>query len=171
MDQAPAITSIDNVTFDIGESNSFTVTASGYPAPALSETGDLPDGVTFTDNGNGTATLSGDPGGSPQDYPITITATNGVGSDANQSFTLTVSNAPQAPTITSGADTTFTVGAAGSYTVTTVGNPAASLSENGGDLPSGVTFTDNGDGTATLAGTPAAGTGGVYDFRSRRATG
>jgi hypothetical protein len=163
VDQAPALTSADNVTFDIGESNSFTVTASGYPAPALSESGDLPGTVTLTDNGNGTATLSGDPGGSPQDYPITITASNGVGSDANQSFTLTASNAPQAPTITSAADATFTVGAAGSYTVTTVGNPAASLSESG-TLPSGLTFADNGDGTGTLAGTPAAGTGGVYDF-------
>ena len=47
--------------------------------------------------------------------------------------------------------------------MTTVGNPAASLNETG-SLPSGVTFTDNGDGTATLAGTPAAGDGGVYDF-------
>ena len=25
-----------------------------------------------------------------------------------------------------------------------------------------MTFVDNGDGTATLAGTPAAGTGGIY---------
>ena len=33
-------------------------------------------------------------------------------------------------------------------------------------LPSGVTFTDNGNGTATLAGTPAAGTGGTYSFTS-----
>ena len=27
-----------------------------------------------------------------------------------------------------------------------------------GTLPTGVTFTDNSDGTATIAGTPAAGT-------------
>ncbi len=100
-------------------------------------------------------------GGSPQDYPITITATNGVSPDATQSFTLTVSNALQAPTITSAPSTTFTVGNAGTFSVTSVGNPAASLSENGA-LPAGVTLTDNGDGTATLSGTPAAGTGGAY---------
>jgi hypothetical protein len=31
-----------------------------------------------------------------------------------------------------------------------------------GALPTGVSFTDNNDGTASLAGTPAAGTGGAY---------
>ena len=30
-----------------------------------------------------------------------------------------------------------------------------------GALPAGVTFVDNGDGTGTLSGTPAAGTGGA----------
>src|SRR5204862_3723531 len=37
------------------------------------------------------------------------------------------------------------------------------LSETG-PLPSGVTFTDNTNGTATLAGTPALGTGGTYNI-------
>ena len=40
--------------------------------------------------------------------------------------------------------------------MTSVGNPAASLSENGA-LPAGVTLTDNGDGTATLLGHPGRG--------------
>jgi hypothetical protein len=48
--------------------------------------------VTFVDNGNGTATISGIPGaGTAGAYPITITATNGIGTPASQSFTLTVS--------------------------------------------------------------------------------
>ena len=38
--------------------------------------------------------------------------------------------------------------------MTSTGVPTATLSETGA-LPAGVTFTDNGDGTATLAGTPA----------------
>ena len=46
----------------------------------MSETGALPDGVTFVDNGDGTATLAGTPAaGTGGTYPITITATNGVG--------------------------------------------------------------------------------------------
>src|SRR5205823_202678 len=118
--------------------------------------------VTFTDNGDGTATLSGTPaantGGS---YAFTITAHNGVGSDATQSFTLTVN---QAPAITSAAATTFTVGTPGSFTVTTTGFPAAALSVPSTVLPRCVTFTDNGDGTATLAGTPANLGAGPYTF-------
>ena len=50
--------------------------------------------MTFTDNGNGTATLAGTPAaGTGGTYPFTITAANGVLPDATQSFTLTVNGA------------------------------------------------------------------------------
>ncbi len=162
VDQAPAITSADATTFSTGSSDSFSVTTTGNPTSAIAESGALPTGVSFVDNGNGTATLSGTPT-SPGSFPITITASNGVGSGASQNFTLTVSNGPLAPTITSGASTTFQVNAAGTFSVTTSANPTAALAETG-SLPSGVTFVDNGDGTATLAGTPAVGSGGVYSI-------
>jgi hypothetical protein len=122
-------------------------------------TGSLPSGVTFIDNGDGTATLAGTPAaGSIGTYALTLTASNGVPPDATQNFTLTVD---QAPAITSANAATFIVGAAGSFAVTTTGSPVPGLSE-AGTLPSGVTFVDNGDGTATLAGTPAAGSIGTY---------
>ena len=161
VDQAPAITSADAQSFAIGQANTFTVTTSGFPTSALSETGALPTGVTFVDNLDGTATLAGTPAvGTDGTYPLTITAANGVLPDATQSFTLTVA-AAQAPAITSAATATFTTGTAGSFTVTTTGAPSPGLTETG-TLPTGVTFVSNGDGTATLAGTPAAGTGGTY---------
>ncbi len=62
---------------------------------------------------------------------------------------------------TSAAATTFTAGSAGTFTVTTAGNPAPAITSSG-TLPAGVTLSDNGDGTATLAGTPAAGSDGTY---------
>ncbi|MBU6198744.1 MAG: hypothetical protein KGI64_09655 [Xanthomonadaceae bacterium] len=158
---APAITSANSTTFTVGTAGTFTVTSTGAPVAALSETGTLPSGVTFVDNGNGTATLSGTPAaGTGGTYALTITANNGVAPNATQAFTLTVN---QAPAITSANSTTFTVGSAGSFTVTSTGTPVAALSETG-TLPSGVTFVDNGNGTATLSGTPAAGTGGTYAF-------
>ena len=83
-----------------------------------------------------------------------------MGPDAAQSFTLTVD---AAPTITSADNATFAEGHAGTFTVTTTGLPPAS-SPSPVPCPTGVSFTDNGDGTATLAGTPAAGTNGVYHF-------
>ncbi|HEV3264298.1 MAG TPA: putative Ig domain-containing protein [Acidimicrobiales bacterium] len=161
--QPPVITSATTTTFTVGSAGTFAVTSTaGFPvASAFSETGALPSGVTLTDNGNGTATLAGTPAtGTGGTYPITITDSNGVLPDATQSFTLTVD---EAPTVTSAATTLFGVGTAGTFTATT-GHafPAATTLTESGALPSGVTFTDNSNGTATLAGTPAAGTGGTY---------
>src|SRR5262249_41954585 len=57
----------------------------------------------------------------------------------------------------------FTVGAAGAFTITTTaGFPTATTITHSGALPSGVSFLGNGNGTATLSGTPAAGTAGTY---------
>ncbi len=89
--EPPAITSGGATTFAEGSPGSFTVTSVGTPTPALSESGALPPGVTFTDNGDGTATLSGTPVvGSAGTYPLTITASNGLSPDDTQPFTLTV---------------------------------------------------------------------------------
>ncbi|MEO9238205.1 MAG: putative Ig domain-containing protein, partial [Jatrophihabitantaceae bacterium] len=163
VNQSPTITSADHTTFAVGTAGSFTVTTNpGTPAATtLTRTGALPAGVTFTDNGDGTATLAGTPAaGTGGSYSLTITASNTVPPDATQSFTLTVT---QLPAFSSASSTTFTVGSAGSFPVTsTAGYPAPRTLSETGALPSGVTFVDNGDGTATLAGTPAAGTGGSY---------
>ena len=136
----------------------FTVTATGYPVPSLTKTGTLPPGITFTDNDNGTATINGVPkatdGGN---YTVTITAKNNQGT-VTQAFTLVVD---EAPIITSKASATFTAGDTGTFTVTTDGFPAATLTESHlagypAGLPAGVTFTDNGNGTATISGIPTA---------------
>ena len=157
--EPPAITSAATTTLRTGQAGSFTVTTSGFPAAALSVQGALPAGVSFTDAGDGTATLAGTPAaGTGGVYRLTITAANGASAEATQEFTLTVE---QPPAITSAPATTFRTGQAGSFTVTSSGAPVAALSVQGA-LPAGVSFTDAGDGTATLAGTPAAGTSGLY---------
>jgi hypothetical protein len=167
VNQAPAITSANTVTFPAGGgSPNFTVTTTGYPGVALKETGTLPSGVSFTDNGNGTATITNSAatsaGGS---YPITITASNGVTPAATQSFTLTVD---QAPAITSAPTDIVPAGTAFTYSVTTTGNPTATITNatfgtcSLSTLPGTVSFTDNGDGTATISGTPVDGDAGTY---------
>src|SRR5262249_40549336 len=96
-------------------------------------------------------------------YHLSFTAANGVSPDAVQDFTLTVN---QPPAITSAAATTFAAGTAGYFLVsTTPGFPPTTTLTLAGALPAGVSFTDNGNGTATLAGTPAAGTAGTYRLR------
>jgi hypothetical protein len=87
---APSITSGNSASFPMFQHSpvpSFTVTATGINAPALAESGTLPGGVSFTDDGNGTATLTGTPS-SAGTFPITITASNGTTPNATQSFTL-----------------------------------------------------------------------------------
>jgi len=161
---APAITSANNTAFTIGAAGTFTVIATGSPVPSLSRTGSLPGGVSFVDNGNGTATLSGTPAaGSKGTYNILITAHSVVFPDATQNFTLTVISGTQAPAITSANNTVFNTGTLGTFTVTTTGSPAPAISRTG-TLPTGVSFVDNGNGTGTLKGTPAAGTGGTYSL-------
>ncbi|MFZ5877990.1 MAG: Ig-like domain repeat protein, partial [Chloroflexota bacterium] len=92
--EAPAITSPDHITFVVQVPGSFTILTSGFPIPALNQSGALPGGVTFVDNGDGTATLSGTPDlGTSGDYPLTFTAANGT-TDATQNFTLTISVDP-----------------------------------------------------------------------------
>ncbi len=159
VDEAPSFTSADETSFTLGAAGTFTVTTYGYPTPALSQTGSLPPGITFVDNSNGTATVSGTPAATGS-YNAGFHASNGIGTNAVQSFTLTVD---EPPSITSGSNATFTVGSAGTFSVTTTGYPTPSITETGA-LPSGVTFVDNGNGGATLSGTPAPGTGGVYDI-------
>ena len=74
----------------------FTVLTTGLPNPSLTETGALPSGITFTDNGNGTATITGRaPAGTEGTYPITISAANGNLPNASQTFTLTVVKPPE----------------------------------------------------------------------------
>ena len=92
MDQPAAITSVNHAAFTAGSVGSFTVTASGFPVPTLSEVGTLPTGVGFT-NANGVlAGVAGPATG--WTYPVTFAAHNGVGADGSQSFTLTVNEAP-----------------------------------------------------------------------------
>jgi len=152
---APIFTSATSSTFTAGTNGSFTVTTTGTPSATLSESGALPSGVTFTNNGNGTATIAGTPAASSGgSYTITITADNST-TNTTQTFTLTID---QAPLITSPATATFSVGVAGSFTVTASGYPAATTFSESGALPSGVTFSSAG----VLSGTPAAGTGASY---------
>ena len=159
----PKFTSPATSTGTVGTPYSFKVTTSGTPVPTITKTGSLPSGVTFTANTDGTATIAGTPAeGWNGNYFLTITARNSLGS-VQQSFVLTVG---QALAITSANAKTFTVGTAASFTIRATGTPTPAVSL-AGTLPAGLTFTSNANGTATLAGTAAPGTGGTYPLTIR----
>jgi parallel beta-helix repeat protein len=137
------ISSASSATAMVGQVFSFTPSATGSPKATITATGTLPAGITFANNVlSGTPTVSGT-------FSLTFTAANGVGTNATQTFTLTVK---QAPTISSANHTTFTAGTAGSFTVTVSGFPIATITSSA-LLPSGITLIDNHNNTATLSAT------------------
>ena len=143
-----AIGGRDSASFTVGQSGRFAVTATGTPAPRVTEQGKLPAGVSLSASG----TLRGTPkAGTGGVYPIMITADNGIGGAATERFTLTVD---QAPTIISADRATFTPGRRGLFTVRTAAFPVATVSEKGA-LPAGVRFTAGRNGRAAITGIPA----------------
>ena len=113
----PHITSAASATFTAGTLGTFTVAATGTPTPALGKFGTLPGGVSFTDNGNGTATLTGT-ATTAGTFPITITAQNGITSNDTQNFILTVNAGPLVSIVLSPASQTITAGGSASFTAT-----------------------------------------------------
>jgi len=100
-----AFTSGPSTVFEVGSPNSFTVTTTGYPAPVLTVSGALPPGFTFTDLGNGTATIAGTAtDASVGIYSVMLTATNGVLEPAELSFTVTVIKPPPRLTVSALSD-------------------------------------------------------------------
>jgi len=161
--QAPTITSEHAAGFQVGAGGTLTVTTDddSYPVPSLQVSG-LPDGMAFTDHGDGTGTLTVAPDTPATTAPVdlTVTATSVAGSDTQQ-LRLAVGASPSITLPDAGGSVVLPRGVAASSTVSSTGTPTASLRCTvgatacaSGALPSGLSFTDNGDGTATLAGTP-----------------
>ena len=75
-----------------GSAYSQTIESVGVPTPTLTLSGTLPLGLSFVENGDGTATITGTPEivGS---FPLTVTASNGIEPDDVQAFTLVIEKA------------------------------------------------------------------------------
>ncbi|QIG41466.1 hypothetical protein G5V58_00570 [Nocardioides anomalus] len=159
---APVVTSPE----DGGTVTSETPTVSGTAEP-LSSVAVRVDGavVGSTSAGSGGAwSLALTTPLSETTHVVAARATDAAGNDGafstEQHFTVRL---PAAPSITSADHATFLLGSRGAFTVTTSpGYPSATVLSVVGTLPSGVTLTDRGDGTAALAGTPGPDTAGRY---------
>ncbi len=154
----PAITSPASANAATGQAFNFTVTATGSPAPTIAASG-IPPWSTLTDNHDRTATLKASHPVAGV-YHFTITAANGVVPNARQSFTLTVRGAQAAHFVGLPFGLCF-MGHSCAVRIGASGWPPPTLSEVG-SLPKGMVFTANGNGTATLLGTPARGALGIY---------
>lgn len=116
-----------------------------------------PDWITsFTDHGNGTATISGTPRNADVgNHSVTIRVSD-TKVNVDQVFTIAVANSNDAPTFTSTAITSINEDAVYTYNITTEDLDAGSSVSISATttLPSWLTLTDNGNKTATLTGTP-----------------
>ena len=157
VNESPTITSANSFSVAVGSPPSFTVTSTANPKASYlySGGGTLPPGVFL--NPNSGAFYGTPAAGSSGAYQGTATASNGVLPNATQAFTIYV-DAP--PTITSANMATFIAGTPSAFNVVASGYPAPTFSVTG-NLPNGVTLNPN---TGVIAGTPAVGTGGVYNF-------
>ncbi|CAN5296849.1 hypothetical protein BH24PSE2_BH24PSE2_12990 [soil metagenome] len=164
--EAPVFDSSPITTATIDVEYTYNVTVSdteGDPITISAPT--LPAWLTLTDNGDGTATLSGTPAVTDiGDHDVVLEATDG-NATTQQPFTITVGAVPPAntaPEFTSTAVTDATVDEAYSYDITTSDADGDPLTITAPTLPAWLTFTDNGDGTAALSGTPGAGDEGDH---------
>jgi hypothetical protein len=124
----------------------------------------LPGFASFTDNGDGTASVTVDPGFDDDGVygPFTVTASDGDLTDTD-SFSITVTNTNRAPVLTPVADVTVAEGGSAPFTVTASdpdGDPITLTVSPA--LPGFASFTDNGDGTASVTIDPVAGDAGGY---------
>ena len=117
-----------------------------------------PDWLTLTDNGDGTATLTGTPANKDVGANnVVLRVTDSTGQSVEQSFTITVDNINDAPSFSSTPITTAIEGQNYSYTVTAADPDGDTLTITAQTMPAWLTLTDNGDGTATLSGIPDSG--------------
>ncbi|MGA2845189.1 MAG: choice-of-anchor D domain-containing protein [Candidatus Acidiferrales bacterium] len=140
------------INFTIGTGGTFQAVPTGYPAPTLTETGPLPNGLTINK-------LTGIVGGTPAtgtsgSFPISFTATNSTG-HVTQSFTLTVNEASQTITFPPSPasavyNTTFTATATSSS-----GLPVTIAATGVCTISSGTVTMTSGTGTCTLTASQA----------------
>lgn len=155
---APSITSANNTTFALNAFGSFSVTATGSPAPTFSIViGTLPSGVTLSSGGllAGTPTQSGS-------FPVTIRATNVV-SFNDQSFTLTVTGTAAPQIVTSPSSFATDIGMNANFSGSASGAPVPTLrwqrqaAAGGGFNDLNEAFPYSGTTTGTLTITSVTG--------------
>ncbi|MEQ1517196.1 MAG: choice-of-anchor D domain-containing protein, partial [Usitatibacteraceae bacterium] len=156
---APVVTSPATASGVVGSSFTYQIVATNGPT-SFGATG-LPPGLTVntgTGQITGTPTAAGTTG-------ATITATNANGT-GSLGLSITITAAPVAPVITSGAAPAGTVGTPYSFAFTATGTTPITWTLATGTLPPGLTLNP---ATGVLSGTPTAS--GAFGFLVQAANG
>ncbi len=166
--QAPVLAAIGAQSVNENVNLNFGVSAADADAttPSLT-TSALPTGAGFTDNGNGTGTFNWTPTfAQAGPYSVTFYASDGTATDS-EVVAITVNNVNQDPVLAAiGAKN----GAEGSLLtfVTSASDPDGTTpSFTSSTLPTGATYIDNANGTATFSWTPDFTQAGGYSVTFR----
>ncbi len=153
---APTFTSTNPTTATSGTAFSYSITTNDVDGDTLTITAPTdPSWLTLTDNGDGTATLTGTPSNSNAAANSVVLRVGDGATTTDQSFTVTVSAVNHAPSFASAGVTSAASGSAYTYHITTADSDNDAVTITAPTKPSWLTFHDNGDGTASLTGTPS----------------
>ena len=165
----PEFTSTPVTDATAGTVYTYGITVTDADGDALTITAPaLPAWLTLTDNEDGTATLTGTPAdGDVGNHDVSLQASDGSAA-VTQPFSIAVAAGTgggenEAPEFTSTAVTGATEDEEYRYEITASDADGDDITITAPTLPGWLTLTDNGDGTATLSGTPGAADVGEHD--------
>ncbi|MCP5059064.1 MAG: tandem-95 repeat protein [bacterium] len=154
--QPPVLQGIGAKMGTEGQNMNFTVTASDADAgdTLTLSASPLPNGATFVDNGDGTGAFDWTPAiGQASVYNVVFTVSDGTG-NAMETVPITVFNANQAPVLAAVGNQAVDEGGTLSLSVSATDPEGDALSLTAGNLPTGASFVDGGNGTATFSWMP-----------------
>lgn len=154
---APAFTSTAPIEVSAGQVYAYSITSKDEDGDDVTITASqLPAWLSLTDHGNGTATLTGTPTNADAGaVGVTLTLSDGT-MQGSQLFTVHVKAVNHAPALVPKQVTPAVAGTPFSMVVSATDVDLDKLQIKPVSRPSWLSFIDNGDGTATLAGTPTA---------------
>lgn len=158
VNDAPLFSSTPVSSATQGVAYSYAVTASDIDAgdTLVITASSLPAWLTLVDNGGGSASLSGTPQNADVgSHAVVLVVTDAAGATDTQNFTIEVADTNDAPFFTSTPVSSATQDLAYSYAITADDVDAGDmLAITSSGLPAWLTLVDNGNGTASLSGTP-----------------
>ncbi len=165
VNQAPVLSAIGNRSVNENVLLSFSVTASDPDGviPSLGAA-PLPTGATFVDNLDGTGTFSWTPTFTDQGtYNLTFTASDDSLATDSEAITITVNQINQPPVLDPIGPQSVIEGNTLNFTVTATDIDGQIPTLGGAPIPTGATYVDNGNGTATFNWPTTFNDAGVYN--------
>jgi hypothetical protein len=164
VNEPPVLDAIGDQSVNEGELLQFVISATDPEGDNLtySATG-VPDGATF-DSGTHTFTWTPDydQAGTYAGVNFTVTDDGAPPASDSETITITVIDVNRAPVLNSIGNQHVDEEQTLEFTVTATDPDGDGLTISADPLPSGTSFTDNGDGTATFGWTPVLGDDGNY---------